>query len=396
MPLPVLGARENPFLVIRELVDDGLRQLTVFHVVERRVVDHIECRATAQPRQKRLTRFTRAGAKYREAIGPDLRGVAALSGVARAGIVDRDIGPVEAGVQHRFVFGAEGLELDRQQADDLPLRNHHAHSIEKRDDPIAGDLSGEMQRQDEAMQIGAVSPDNPGIEGGGDRLALRRLPTLPPIARHLRTQAQVLNHDLLVAPCGVSPGGAFTPTTTVAPIVSLSSWLPRRRLDFFPSRLLAPPPSETLRSVALSMPEGFCGGRGGKFFNRASSSLTARCSAFSSVKAPLSFSFSARSRPTSPINSRTTPIRSVCVRRSSESGGRAAIPSLNHIFALLTPPLPGNVPRLPRRLLTVGRLEMNRKILVASVVLAVAITAIGDTAHARAKKSRAYQYGTSQ
>ena len=49
------------------------------------------------------------------------------------------------------------------------------------------------------MQIGAISPDNPGIEIGDDRLALRRFPTLPPIARHLRAQVQVLNHDLLVA-----------------------------------------------------------------------------------------------------------------------------------------------------------------------------------------------------
>src|SRR5882762_6573270 len=42
--------------------------------------------------------------------------------------------------------------------------------------------------------------------------------------------------------------------------------------------------------------------------------------------------------PTSPINSRTTPIRSACVRRSSESGTPVVIPSLNHIFEPLTPP----------------------------------------------------------
>src|SRR5258708_37827331 len=45
-----------------------------------------------------------------------------------------------------------------------------------------------------------------------------------------------------------------------------------------------------------------------------------------------------RRRPTSPINSRTTPIRSACVRRSSESGMPVVIPSLNHIFEPLTPP----------------------------------------------------------
>jgi hypothetical protein len=37
---------------------------------------------------------------------------------------------------------------------------------------------------------------------------------------------------------------------------------------------------------------------------------------------------------------------------------------------------------------------MNRKIMVASVVLAVGITPIGDATYAAVKKSRAHQYGT--
>src|SRR6266853_581669 len=81
----------------------------------------IECHAAAQPRQKRLARLARTGAKHREGIGADRRGVAALAGVARAGVVDRDIAAAEAGLQHRCVLGAERLELGRQQADDLPL-----------------------------------------------------------------------------------------------------------------------------------------------------------------------------------------------------------------------------------------------------------------------------------
>src|SRR5258708_36060594 len=53
--------------------------------------------------------------------------------------------------------------------------------------------------QDQAMQIGAIAPDNPGIKRGDDPFALRRFPALPPIEGHLRAQVQVLNHDLLVA-----------------------------------------------------------------------------------------------------------------------------------------------------------------------------------------------------
>jgi hypothetical protein len=39
---------------------------------------------------------------------------------------------------------------------------------------------------------------------------------------------------------------------------------------------------------------------------------------------------------------------------------------------------------------------MSRKLVIVSVVLAVAITAIGDAAHAGVKKSRANAYGASQ
>jgi hypothetical protein len=42
MPLPVLGVQENTLLVIRELADGDLRELAVFHIAQRRVVDHIK------------------------------------------------------------------------------------------------------------------------------------------------------------------------------------------------------------------------------------------------------------------------------------------------------------------------------------------------------------------
>src|SRR5260370_8674150 len=84
--------------------------------------------------------------------------------------------------------------------------------MEKRDDPLASDLSGEMQRQDQAMQIGAIAPDNPGIKRGDDPFALRRFPSLPPIEGHLRAQVQVLNHHLLVA-LGARAGRRLPPPT---------------------------------------------------------------------------------------------------------------------------------------------------------------------------------------
>ena len=49
------------------------------------------------------------------------------------------------------------------------------------------------------MQVGAITADNAGIEFGDHRLAVRRFPALAPIQRNLRVQAQILNHDLLIA-----------------------------------------------------------------------------------------------------------------------------------------------------------------------------------------------------
>ena len=50
-----------------------------------------------------------------------------------------------------------------------------------------------MQRQDKAMQIWAISPDNPGIKRGDDPFALRRFPALPTIEGYLRAQVTGAN-----------------------------------------------------------------------------------------------------------------------------------------------------------------------------------------------------------
>src|SRR6202521_4970618 len=208
--------------------------------------------------------------------------------------------------------------------------------MEKRDDPLAGDLPGEMQRQDKAMQIGAISPDNPRIEFGDDRLALRRLPAFPPIARHLRAQAQVLNHDLLVA-LVARAGRRLRPHNDGRinrQLVQLAA-APTPRLLALGALAVVSRPASIRRFVHAGR---LLWWTRRQIFQPRKLILNRLCSVFSFVKAPLSFSFSARRRPTSPINSRTTPISSVCVRRSSESGRRDVIPSLNHIFESLTPP----------------------------------------------------------
>ena len=67
------------------------------------------------------------------------------------------------------------------------------------------------------------------------------------------------SNPLLREPAG---GSAFT--TMIAPIFSLSSWLPHRRDERPP---FSSPASGPLACVDLSMPEGLIGGRGGKCFS---------------------------------------------------------------------------------------------------------------------------------
>jgi hypothetical protein len=85
--------------------------------------------------------------------------------MARAGVVDRDIGRAfEAGVQHRGVLGLEGLEPGGQKAHHLALRDHHPHAREQRQDLLARRMALKMKHQDQAVQMGAIAPDNAGIE----------------------------------------------------------------------------------------------------------------------------------------------------------------------------------------------------------------------------------------
>src|SRR5208337_2790407 len=138
------------------------------------------------------------------------------------------------------------------------------------------------------------------------------------------------------------PAGASTESVTSRSIESLETPGPRRRFD--PS-LVSSCPSRSGRSVAFSIPEGLCGGRGGKPLSRAISSFSVWFSTRSPANAALTFPFSARSRSTSPSNRRTKPTSSVGVMRSSESLAPGDMPGFNQVF--VNPPFPpGNLPRL--------------------------------------------------
>jgi hypothetical protein len=145
------------------------------------------------------------------------------------------------------------------------------------------------------------------------------------------------------------PAGAATESVSVRSTESLETPGPRRRFDA-PSSSRSAPPSG--RSVALSIPEGFIGGRGGNCFSRAISSFSVWFSTRSPTNAALTFSFSTRNRFTSPSNRRTSPTNSVGVMHSSESLAPLDMHRLNQAFVNTLFP-PGNLPRLPDSVLTI-------------------------------------------
>ena len=111
------------------------------------------------------------------------------------------------------------------------------------------------------------------------------------------------------------PAGAEAGSVTVRLMLSFDTPGPRRR----GGDAAALGCSGAGRSVAVSMPDGFVGGHGGNPFRRRISSFGSWVSRLAEANAAVSFSFSLRSRSTSPISRRTNPISSGGLKVSSKS-----------------------------------------------------------------------------
>ena len=200
MAHPFLVRLEDERGVAGELVDDVLRQIARAHIGDRGGVDHIGRRAAQKTAEEGQARLAGAGAERGEPVGADVGGEAALAGVARSGVVDGDEPRArKPRPQHRLVLGAEPLQLGGQEPHHLALGDRQTQPGQNLHDPFAGHLALKMKHQHEAMQVRAAPADDPRIERGGQRLALRRLAALAPIERRLSLQRQVLNDDLLIA-----------------------------------------------------------------------------------------------------------------------------------------------------------------------------------------------------
>ena len=145
----------------------------------------------------------------------------------------------------------------------------------------------------------------PGSSRRDQGLAVRRLPALAPIKRHRGLNASPERRSPR-SPCGASPPAPRPARhgSVDLQLVQVAAAPARRRSSPRPASPLG-------RSVAFSIPEGFCGGRGGKFFSRRTSSFSSWFSRRCPAIVALSFSFSAPRRSTSPNKRRTKPTNSV-------------------------------------------------------------------------------------
>src|SRR5271166_2472276 len=102
------------------LASSRLRSLST--IGPRGLVDHV-ARPAQEVAQERQARLARSGAERREPIGAELRRVAGLAGVTRAGVVDADKARgAKSGAEDGFLLGAEHLQLGGQEPHHLALR----------------------------------------------------------------------------------------------------------------------------------------------------------------------------------------------------------------------------------------------------------------------------------
>ncbi len=142
---PILARAKDARSVAAEPVDDVLRQIARAHVGDRGGINHVGRRPAEQAAEESQARLAGPGAERGEAVGADVGGEAGLAGVAGAGVVDGDEGRAhEPRPQHRFVLGAEALQLGAQEPHHLPLGNRQAHADQKRHDPFGAPRSSQV------------------------------------------------------------------------------------------------------------------------------------------------------------------------------------------------------------------------------------------------------------
>lgn len=223
----------------------------------------------------------------------------------------------------------------------LALGDRQAQPGQKRHDPLAGHLALKMKHQHQTMQMRTAAPDNPRRERRNQPLAVRRLPSLPPIACRFGLQHQVLNNDVL---------GAL--------VARASRGLDRkhfRTVDRKRGDAGAAPPLRRSILVALgSALWPICRLlHSGRLHRRTRRQMlqprdlvpSASGSQPAAPPRPRDLLGLRLNRSTSPSNRRTKPTSSVGVIRSSESLAPGDIPRLNQAF-INAPFPPGKLPRL--------------------------------------------------
>ena len=101
--------------------------------------------------------------------------------------------------EHRFLLGAEQLQLGGHEPHHLALRDRQARSGQQRHDPLTGHLTLKMQRQNQTMQMRAAAAHDARRQFSRYRPPVRHRPPLAPVERHLGFERNILNDDVFVA-----------------------------------------------------------------------------------------------------------------------------------------------------------------------------------------------------
>ena len=187
--------------VVRQRGDLCCRHVHRAHPGERGVVDDIIRAPGLQQRQEGAAGLRHCGAEDGEAPVADLSNKAILAGVARRRVIDADPARrLESGAQHRLVLGCQSLHPLAQQPHDLTLGNLEPNTVQKRCQPLTGDLALKVTSSDKAAPLGAKAAEDARRQRCHDPFARRRLPALTAIARHCHANLQILDQHIFATP----------------------------------------------------------------------------------------------------------------------------------------------------------------------------------------------------
>ena len=199
MGRPRRPVREPLAPVLRQKSDHRPRKGAPAHVGKRRRVDNVVPVSGPEQRKEVQPALRKRRAEPGESMVADLRANAVRRLVPGPGVIDRDPPRrLQGGPQNVTRLGREPLLAPVEKPDNLPFRDVHPDIAQQTHQAGNGDLAAVILGQHETPQLRPEVTADPRRQRRHHHPAIWGQPALAPVAHHMGTQDQVLNHVVLV------------------------------------------------------------------------------------------------------------------------------------------------------------------------------------------------------